>query len=477
MAAAYDAYGAAFTSGGSTAGSVNSSAKKSQTLGKPVQAVYGTAAVEGVLLTKAVPGGRLASVQLDGITADDMDVAEVQIGLAFGPVASVDGIIYEKRLYGPSAITNHQLDDIFMGASGFPPEYTLGDPATATTWSLYSGSAYEAWRVPYGNVALFRCGALGCPQNYSSLGTLKGVVRGHYASHRNTAREDLLGGVWDIYDANPADVITDLIENGVYGLGFPAGTVVTSVGADGLAASSYRTYCTAYSFWIALGIDKTVKVKEVVAMILQATNSIGFWDGDPISGQMTFRVVPLGDAAKTANGVTYTPVLTALEIDDDHIVRDGENPVLVRTRPISERFNVVPVEWSRDTATRDIELVTAEIPDIADQNANGRRRSDPVSLPCIRSLAHAQECSRILGNRSLYNFATYEFTVTPRAAATIQVGDLLSIVHVPMALNGKLVRVTETDENARGDLRVRAVEWHTGSGITITTLPRLEDGA
>jgi hypothetical protein len=46
-----------------------------------------------------------------------------------------------------------------------------------------------------------------------------------------------------------------------------------------------------------------------------------------------------------------------------------------------------------------------------------------------------------------------------------------------MGLDGQLVRVMETDENARGELQVRAVEWHTGAAITINSLPRLEDGA
>lgn len=462
--------------GAGAAGATSTSAKKNDTWGQAVAVVYGCAAVKCVPLMMEANG--TGSATLDGSTGTAGKIARAQYGLAIGEIASIDGLIYRGRLYGPTAIATHQLVYTNMvyqpGTSSF--ERPLGNVATAAEWSILSARSVD-YRIPFGHLAHARIEMLCCPDGISPPPELRAVVSGFFSDRNNPTREAAIGSHWTINDANPADVITDLIENSVYGLGYPAGTVVVDVGADGAAESSYRRYCDAHSFFIALGLDKVVQVADVIAMILQATKSVGFWDGDGTTGLMVFKVVPLGDAAKTGNGVTFTPVLTALEVDDDHLIRDRENPVLVRRTPVVDTYNVVPVEWSRDTALRDSEVATVEVPDVASQDATGMRRSDPVSLPCIRTDAHARAVSTWLAQRSLNGRGTYEFAVTPRAAATIQVGDLLSLVHVPMGLNGQLVRVTETDENARGDLRVQAVEWHTAASITINSLPRLEDGA
>jgi hypothetical protein len=454
------------------------SATKGNTFGKRVQVVYGTAPVIAVPLTvEEVPGG--ADYKPDGGGTGHLSCWKVQLGLAYGVIHGVEGIIYGTTsttgewLYGPTAIATHQLDWMYLASAGafVDPVFTLGDPATAAVWSEYSASTDDNWLVPYGHIACMRQPDLYGETDATQPLELKAIVRGLYADTQSTEREHFLDHHWDIYDANPADVITDLLENDEYGLGLPAGTVEVDVGANGAAASSYRNACTAYGLWIALAVDEDAKVVDIIGQILTATNAVGFWEG------ATFKVVPLFDTAKTANGATFTPVLEALEIDDDHLVRDGENPVTVRRRSWSDTTNCVPVEWSRDTALRDAELVTTEDMNTANATDFGVRRSDPISLPCIRNEAHAKLASRWLAERSLYNRAEFEFTVTPRAAATIQVGDLVSLVHVPMGLDGQLVRVTETDENARGDLVVRAVEWHTGATITINSLPRLEDGA
>jgi hypothetical protein len=343
-----------------------------------------------------------------------------------------------------------------LAAPGYPPSYTDGDVATASIWSVVAGMG-DPWEIPFGHVSTLRCEKFACPSGTTAIGEVKAVIANKTSAVRNTLRENYLGDNWIIYDANPADVLVDMIENAVYGLGLPAGTVVVDVGADGTAASSFRNYCTAYGLWIALGIDKDVQVAATVTQILTATRSMAFWAADK------FKVVPLCDEPLTANGATFTPVLTALSITDDHIVRDNENPVLVRRTPLAEAFNVVPVEWSRDKANRDSELVTSESLDAADSVLRGVRRQEAISLPCIRTETHAKWVSRLAAEWNLYNRATYEFTVTPQAAAFIEVGDVLALTHAAMGIDDFLVRVTETDEDSRGQLKISAVNWHTGS--------------
>ena len=452
--------------GGST------SAVNNDTWGEAIQVVYGCATIKGVpLMLQVVSGQETGDVALDGVnTETSVPVARAQYGLASGPVASVDGVVYEKRLYGPAAIAFHQIDwdYISAGPASYGPTFPLGDVATAAEWSELTGAAAD-YRIPFGHIATMRCARLGCPDGTAAPPDLKAVVSGFFSDRNNVARENYLGDLWTINDANPADVLKDLIENTVYGLGFPAGTVIVDVGSDGLAASSYETYCDAFGLWIAIGIDKTVQVAEVVAQILTATNAVGFWEGN------SFKVVPLGDVAKTANGVTYTPVSTALAIDDDVLILEGENPVLVRRRPLVDTFNSVPVLWSRDTVIRDVEMVTSEVPDTANVDAFGMRRADAVELPCIRTLEHARFISKILTDRSLYARDTWEFRVNPRAAAVLQVGDMVSLTHAAMDVAGEILRVVETDEDDRGELTVKAVKWLSTTEITVIELAEVVD--
>ena len=302
------------------------------------------------------------------------------------------------------------------------------------------------------------------------------TVEGLKAIHANASRT--LAGVHP-QDAHPLDVLTDLFENELYGLGLPTGTVIGDVGADGTAASSYHNHCKARSYWVAMAIDVDAKVEDIVAQLLQATNAIGYWEGEH------FVLRPLADQAATGNGLTYTPDLRALDLSDDDFLLDGdEDPIIVRRTAWDTISNVVPVEYSSDSKKedaignqyQDAELLTVEDMDTANASTFGVRRATVVSLPCIRSEAHALEVSRILAARSCYNRATYEFRLSPRMGATICPADLLSLTHEAMGLVSQLVRVTSTDEDPDGVVTVQAVEWPTDATITVWRLPRIVDG-
>ena len=452
--------------------------KKHQLYGRSVQVVYGTATVTAALLMGVWKMWVDGETKMDGVHVDSpaITLGRVQFGLAWGPITSVEGIIYYKYLYNPGACAVGEVEATYLGSldsPGYPPTFTLGDVTTSSEWSILSALDADN-RVEFGHLAIMRCERFACPGSKdffdADSGTtlegpivpteLKAVIRGTTGAHRNTAREAVSGDRWIIYDAHPADVITDLIENSFYGLAFPAGTVQVDLGGDGTAGSSYRNFCDAYGLYISLGVDRTLSVAEVIRQILTATNSVGFWDG------AQFKVLPLGDETATGNSVTYTPALVALSINDDHLNLDGENPVLIRRAPLVDAFNVCPVEWTRDTMNRDVETITSSSMDVADVTVRRPRTAPPVSLPCVRSEAHALLASAWLANASVYSRDTYEFTVFPNASAKIQVGDVLALTHVASGIDDFLIRVTETDEDARGQLKITAKNWNTGAVYT-----------
>lgn len=438
---------------GGSGGTVGS--YRSRSYGRPYPIVYGTAAVLGVPLWVYDKGD--ASVALDGANPGDMRVAEVQYAFGFGPVTSIDGIIYEKRSYRTGGLDPKHLSGRDGATWPYPPEFYVGD-GTTTAWSHYVDASQ---RIPWRKLALMRCQRFGVPGGAGTTPEIRALVRGKYATHSNAKRNE--EGGWTRYDAAPGDVIRDLLEDTTYGMGLPAGTVVTAVGADGLAASSYDRYCEQSGWWVALAIDGAASVADIVEQVLTATNSVGMWSGGK------FKIVPLGDVAVG----TYSPVLTALAItNDDFVCERDEDAIATTCQPWEDTWNVVEVEYSADTALRDAELVTTESPDVANSSVWGLRRApDVVSLPCIRSKKHAQEISGILARRSCYHRSRFEFRVTIRHGAALEVGDLVALTHDVMGFSNRLARVELIEARPDGTYRVEASEWVTGASVTVLTTP------
>lgn len=452
------------TRGPGWASGANSTAR-SPTYSLPYPIVYGTATVKGVPLTVLDKGDHPLQMAGGSGPTETVRTAEVQYAFCYGQTYAIEGLVYEKRWYGSGGIDEQYLSWNEGGAWQHAPVYFVGD-GTATTWAHYASSDVT-WRIAWPMLTYMRCRYFGVPGGSGTVPEIRALVRGKYASNTNN-RRGAVSGWTNIQDAAPGDIIRDLVENTTYGLGLPAGTVVTAAGADGAVASSYDTYCAANNWWLALAIDRGTSILDVVEQILTATNSIAVW-----TDASKLKIVPLGD---TAVG-TYSPVLTALEIGDDDIVMDGRSdPVTVRRRPWSQTFNCIPVEYSGDTKLRDAEMVIVEDMDAANSSLFGVRRGETVSLPCVRSAAHAKALSGIFARRSCFHRAVFELALTPKLGAQLEPGDLVLLFHVPMGLDGQLARVESVDEDADGNYRITAREWVTGSTIAVESTPQLPEG-
>lgn len=437
--------------------------RKSPSYDQPYPIVYGTASVKALPLVAGFDPAN-HDVALDGGATVPMRAAYVAYALGVGPIAAVDSIIYEKRRYaaatGGGALEYKHMSRVVSGSWLTPPEIFLGD-GTTTAWSGFPDPTQ--WK----SQALFRCRFLGVPGGAGQVPELRAVVRGLKATTANAKRN--ADGLFTRYDAPPGDVIRDLLENAVYGLGLPAGTVVTATGADGTAASSFDRYCDQNGWLIALAIDASISVAEVVQQILVATNSVGFWSG------ANFKIIPLGDSAVG----TYSPVLTAVGLtEDDFVAADGQDAIRVTRRSWADTYNVIPVEYSQDTASRDTQFAQVEHMDAASVATYGVRRSpNTVSLPCVRSKAHAVEISGILARRSCYNRSLFEFTVSARQGAALEPGDLVGLTHSAMGLTSRLARVERVESAPdQGTYRVEAREWITGAAVTVVFTPPGADG-
>ena len=77
----------------------NTSAVNKDTWGEAIQVVYGCATIKGVPLMLQVVSGQAGNVALDGVNTENVGPrGACPYGLASGPVASVDGVVYEAAV-------------------------------------------------------------------------------------------------------------------------------------------------------------------------------------------------------------------------------------------------------------------------------------------------------------------------------------------------------------------------------------------
>ena len=96
------------------------------------------------------------------------------------------------------------------------------------------------------------------------------------------------------FDANPADIITDLLTNSRYGAGFPTANLDSSN-----SIADYRAYCNAAGFMLAPVYDQQQPCSQMVAELATLTNSEVVWSAGFL------KLVPRGD---TALSLTVTPI-------------------------------------------------------------------------------------------------------------------------------------------------------------------------
>jgi hypothetical protein len=96
------------------------------------------------------------------------------------------------------------------------------------------------------------------------------------------------------FDANPADIVTDVLTNSRYGAGFPA----VNLDSSGSIAD-YRAYCNAAGFMLAPVYDQQQPCSQMLAELAALTNSEVVWSAGLL------KIIPRGD---TALSLTVTPI-------------------------------------------------------------------------------------------------------------------------------------------------------------------------
>ena len=288
--------------------------QSSQGLTLPV--VYGRARVAGNLVwygdfttyehkTTTRQGGKGGG----GVKQEDVKYtyeAAVMMALCEGEIKGVTRIWRDKEKFSSPASLRLTL---YKGGEEQPVWPHLQQVKHAAQAISYSGTAYL------------------CSPNYEL--TKSAQIYSH-----NFEVDGKLGYSTSIVDANPRDIIRDLLTNQKYGCGFP----VENLGDTDV----YGTYCRAAGIFLSPVYSEQQEAQRNIAELLEQTNSAA------VFSQGRLKIVPYGDSGLSGNGATYIPNLTPLYdlSDDDFIVSGAEDPVRVERKTNADAYNQVQIEYT-----------------------------------------------------------------------------------------------------------------------------------
>ena len=403
--------------------------------GKAIQIVYGTTRVSPNLIyytdfqaiahtttTSSGGGGKGGGGGGGGSSTNTTYTykAAVMMALGEGQISGIGTIWRSKEKFTA-------LSDIGMslaaGAIGQSPQaYLTGNHPTEALG--YSGIAYVyGWDVDLDSSAAM--------YNYTY------EVQGKY----------IYGS--GILDANPKDVIYDLLTSTQYGCNFKT--------ADFGSLTAFSNYCVAAGIFISSSYDTQKSGADAVNELALITNSA------PVYSDGVLKIIPYQDSAITGNGITYTPNITPVYdlTDDDFIVKStSDDPVKITRKTVADAFNQVQVEFMNRANDYNVDIATAK--DQASIEVSGFRPQSVTQLHAICDPAIAQKVANNILQRVLYIRNTYEFTLgwrygrlEPMDIVTLS-DDILGFSRVP-------VRITEVQEDEEGNLAIIAEECNFGT--------------
>lgn len=402
--------------------------QSSQGLTLPV--VYGRARVAGNLIwygdfttyehkTTTRRGGKGGG----GVKQEDVKYtyeAAVMMALCEGEIKGVTRIWRDKEKFSSPASLRLTL---YKGGEEQPVWPHLQQAKHAAQAISYSGTAYL------------------CSPNYEL--TKSAQIYSH-----NFEVDGKLGYSTSIVDANPRDIIRDLLTNQKYGCGFP----VENLGDTDV----YGTYCRAAGIFLSPVYSEQQEAQRNIAELLEQTNSAA------VFSQGRLKIVPYGDSGLSGNGATYIPNLTPLYdlSDDDFIVSGAEDPVRVERKTNADAYNQVQIEYL-DRAN-DYNIAVAEAKDQANIEQYGIRPKDAVKMHGICDAKVARQVAQLLLQRALYVRNEYEFKLGWKYCL-LEPMDLVTLTDGGLGLDKTPVRITEIEEDEDGVLNVKAEDFPFGT--------------
>lgn len=357
-----------------------------------------------------------------GVTQEDIKYtyeAAVMLALCEGEIQGVGRIWREKEKFDSLA----QLRLTLMRGGDEQPLWTHLQQAKHQDQALnYSGTAYL------------------CSPNYE-------LTKSAQIYQHNFEVIGKLGYSGNIPDANPREIVLDLLTNQRYGCGFPSQNIGDT--------DRYSNYCRAVGIFLSPAYTEQGEAQRNISELLEQTNSAA------VFSQGRLKIIPYGDGSYSGNGAVYVADNKAVYdlTDDDFIVSGAQDPVKVERKTNADAFNQIQVEYlDRDN---DYNVAIAEVKDQANIEQYGLRPKDAVKMHGICNAKVAQKVAQQLLQRALYVRNEYEFKLGWKYCL-LEPMDIVTLTDAGLGLNKTPVRITEIEEDEEGVLSVKAEDYPVG---------------
>ena len=357
-----------------------------------------------------------------GVTQEDIKYtyeAAVMLALCEGEIQGVGRIWREKEKFDSLA----QLRLTLMSGGDEQPLWTHLQQAKHQDQALnYSGTAYL------------------CSPNYE-------LTKSAQIYQHNFEVIGKLGYSGNIPDANPREIVLDLLTNQRYGCGFPSQNIGDT--------DRYSNYCRAVGIFLSPAYTEQGEAQRNISELLEQTNSAA------VFSQGRLKIIPYGDGSYSGNGAVYVADNKAVYdlTDDDFIVSGAQDPVKVKRKTNADAFNQIQVEYL--DRNNDYNVAIAEVKDQANIEQYGLRPKDAIKMHGICDGKVAQKVAQQLLQRALYVRNEYEFKLGWKYCLLEPI-DIVTLTDAGLGLNKTPVRITEIEEDEEGVLSIKAEDYPVG---------------
>ena len=330
-------------------------------------------------------------------------------------------------------------------------QYTTGTPSTGALSTL----GFTLIKGDIGQAVWSGLNSYGAPQaiGYSGIGAIAATqyVLGSNAQVDNHVVEGVFPFAYALGssqpDADPAAIFRELLTNARQGANFPPAAV---------DFSAWSNYCVANNLLVSPCIDTQQPAGDLLKTAAELTNSAIVWSGGRL------KVIPYGDQAATANGVTYTPNTTPVyDLDDTCWIAPGgmTDPVQYDLKTAADRYNHVRIEYL--DRSQQYNVCIADARDLTDIRLNGLRDMSTIQAHWVCVMSVAQNMAQLSLQRQLYVNGTYKFTL-PWHFALLEPMDLVTLTDTKLGMSKWPVRITSVTEAENGDIQIEAEDYPAG---------------
>lgn len=395
--------------------------------GTPVPLLYGTCKVQPNLMCYQDFSTReKRTTQRSGKSSSTsityLYYVYVELALGEGVISGIQKVWVGDTAYGSLGALNSK-----SGNTGAGLALNKGDNSSPTT---YMSTNHPDIATGYSNLA-YAYGKIFLGEDYAGIPSYSFEVRGTLVS------------TGDGVDANPAYVIKDILTK--IGLG---------AFIDETSFKNYAEYCLEADLLISTPADafsNQKKAQEVIAEILELTNTYMFWSVD------RFKFVVRDDVARGEwrPNTTVMYDLTA----DDFIKQTSGAPVIFKRKDSTEIYNYITVNFlNRANGYEEESVSYQDISSIKTYGVRSKSYDAKWYHTKERALKYAQIKTRIAQTEA--NQYTMKL---PWKYCRLEPGDLLRITDEAIGFDGQIVMVSEVTEDKTGILTVTAVQRAPGN--------------